>query len=63
MYLWMHPAMPLGVKVSVRESHQEMTIKYNKGEGTVRYFQGGKDLSARQIYPGANMKAVMVFLP
>lgn len=52
-------------KVSVRESHQETTaivVKLNSGDGAVRFFQGGKDLGARQTYPGAKTKAVMVFL-
>ncbi|KAL2056596.1 hypothetical protein ABVK25_002990 [Lepraria finkii] len=52
-------------KVSVRESHQETTaivIKLNSGDGAVRFFQGGKDLGARQTYPGAKKKSVMVFL-
>lgn len=51
--------------MSVRESHQGTTaivIKLNSGDGAVRFFQRGKDLGARQTYPGAKKKAVMVFL-
>ena len=51
--------------MSVRESYQETTavvVKLNSGDGAVRFFKGDEDLGARQTYPGAKKRVVMVFL-
>ena len=49
----------------VQELYQDTTaivIKLNSGDGAVRFFQEGKDLSAHQTHPEAKKKVVMVFL-